>query len=546
MEDSPAMETEIHHAPEGEFPHSPWTELGAFTSPQHSPPMPEYNGFEYGPSPIMTVDPSYGMSLPPPYASMPLPMPSHSWPSMLTHQSPFHENGLPPTPMPTAISPSEPIPPAPSRKASTGGSTPRKTLTDEDRRQMCLYHEENKTAKQTDIGALFGVERSTVSKVLRQKEKYLNPDDGNRSPIKRTKGRVPDIEKALSNWARNYSRRGLPINDDMIKEKALFFAATCGCPPEGKDRVLSTSWLEKFKQKNNLLGAKSRKGSLDAGRSGSVSPTCIDTNCGNVSVLRSPNSHSPISPTNMFGSPISPLQSPDGIKEEMEALPELTGGYLHNHSKSTTSLDTSSTGMTSPSSTLISDSPFTPTSQSRLPCSGPNTNRPRSSTYPLAPIDPTLITADHSMDREYTKIEPNHHVAILESPLDFGDEEARAAIKGTDPRKLIKRNRSNPEIKTKSMQPPPIVSKSTTVSPISAPGSPTQDEARNALELVMNYFQHQPAGLAAQEYVTIGKLMERLELAKSQGHHILGGLSRIDEYDDVPRLSKKRSIHSLG
>ena len=25
-------------------------------------------------------------------------------------------------------------------------------LTDEDRRNMCLYHEENKTAKQTDIG----------------------------------------------------------------------------------------------------------------------------------------------------------------------------------------------------------------------------------------------------------------------------------------------------------------------------------------------------------------------------------------------------------
>jgi hypothetical protein len=29
---------------------------------------------------------------------------------------------------------------------------PRRTLTDDDRRQMCIYHEENKTAKQTDIG----------------------------------------------------------------------------------------------------------------------------------------------------------------------------------------------------------------------------------------------------------------------------------------------------------------------------------------------------------------------------------------------------------
>ncbi|CRK14902.1 hypothetical protein BN1723_021026, partial [Verticillium longisporum] len=31
--------------------------------------------------------------------------------------------------------------------------------------------------KQTEIGAMFGVERSTVSKVLRNKEKYLFPED---------------------------------------------------------------------------------------------------------------------------------------------------------------------------------------------------------------------------------------------------------------------------------------------------------------------------------------------------------------------------------
>lgn len=384
-----------------------------------------------------------------------------------------------------------------------------------------------------------------MSKVLRQKEKYLNPDDGSRSPIKRAKGRVPDIEKALSNWARNYQRGGYPINDEMIQEKALFFASTCGCP-EGKDKVLTAAWLERFKQKNNLTGATSRRGSLDARRSGSNSPTRINTNFSND--VKSPI-QSPISPTNVFGSPISPGQSPDRVKREYDTVPELSGGYLHGHSKSTTSLDTSSSGMISPSSTLVSDSPFTPTSQSRLPYSGNNNNRPRSSTFPL-PIDPTLITADHSIDRECDKQDPRKagSVAILESPLEFDDEteKSHTAINGKDPRKLIKRNRSNPEIKTNSMQPPPVVSKSATVSPISAPGSPTQDEARQALELVMNYFQHQPSGLAAQEYVTIGKLMERLELAKSQGYPFLGGLPRIDEHDDGPRVTKKRSIHNLG
>jgi hypothetical protein len=42
---------------------------------------------------------------------------------------------------------------------------------------------------------------STVSKVLRQKEKYLSHEDGSRSPIKRIKGRTPDVDKTLAKWA---------------------------------------------------------------------------------------------------------------------------------------------------------------------------------------------------------------------------------------------------------------------------------------------------------------------------------------------------------
>ncbi|KAJ5255454.1 hypothetical protein N7497_007059 [Penicillium chrysogenum] len=534
--EEPTMETEPHSGPEGEFPHSPWVEIGTFTSPQHSPPMPEYSGFDYGPSQLMAVD-SYGMSIPPPYASMPLPMPSHSWPSMLTTHSPFAASGLPVCTTPTSVSPSAPMPPV--RKTSTGGSTPRRTLTDDDRRQMCIYHEENKTAKQTDIGALFGVERSTVSKVLRQKEKYLNPEDGSRSPIKRPKGRVPDIEKALSNWARNYQRQGYPLSDEMIKEKALFFATTCGCP-EGKEKVCTAAWLEKFKHKNNLLGAKVRRGSTEI-RSGSNSPTQLNTDFG--SALQSPTGPSPTSPIDGFGSPLSPT-SQEGIKRDMAELPDLTGGYQHGYSKSTTSLDTSSAGMVSPTSTLVSDSPFTPTSQSRLPAANSN-NRPRSQTFPSVPIDPTLLSADevtgpHPQKRE---LQESLSVSILQSPLEMDDPKpATCPVHQTN---VIKRNRSNPEITTKSMPPP---SKSTTISPISSPGSPTQDEARRALELVINYFDHQPSGLAAQEYMTIGKLMERLELAKSQAGFLLGGLPRIDEHEDVPipRMTKKKSIHNLG
>jgi hypothetical protein len=325
----------------------------------------------------------------------------------------------------------------------------------------------------------------------------------------------------------------------MIKEKALFFATTCGCP-EGKEKVCTAAWLEKFKHKNNLLGAKVRRGSTEI-RSGSNSPTQLNTDFG--SALQSPTGPSPTSPIDGFGSPLSPT-SQEGIKRDMAELPDLTGGYQHGYSKSTTSLDTSSAGMVSPTSTLVSDSPFTPTSQSRLPAANSN-NRPRSQTFPSVPIDPTLLSADevtgpHPQKRE---LQESLSVSILQSPLEMDDPKpATCPVHQTN---VIKRNRSNPEITTKSMPPP---SKSTTISPISSPGSPTQDEARRALELVINYFDHQPSGLAAQEYMTIGKLMERLELAKSQAGFLLGGLPRIDEHEDVPipRMTKKKSIHNLG
>ena len=38
--------------------------------------------------------------------------------------------------------------------APTQTSTPRRTLTDADRRKMCMFHEENPNVKQTEIGGM--------------------------------------------------------------------------------------------------------------------------------------------------------------------------------------------------------------------------------------------------------------------------------------------------------------------------------------------------------------------------------------------------------
>lgn len=169
------MDTETpHHAPEAGFAHaqSPWMGMNGFhpQPPQHSPPV-DYHGFGYN---VVPMDSAYGVTIPPPYAP-PMTVPSNAWPSMLStpSQSPFQPPeaqppGPPPpapppapvrTPGPVPIAPSVSVSPtapvSPPRKSSASSATPRKMLTDEDRRRMCLYHEDNKTAKQTDIGGVF-------------------------------------------------------------------------------------------------------------------------------------------------------------------------------------------------------------------------------------------------------------------------------------------------------------------------------------------------------------------------------------------------------
>ena len=56
--------------------------------------------------------------------------------------------------------------------------------------------------------------------------------------------------------------------------------------------------------------------------------------------------------------------------------------------------------------------------------------------------------------------------------------------------------------------------KTENTSPVSSVGSPTQDDARRALDLVWSFFQNQPAGiLEPDEYATIGKLMVKLRVS---------------------------------
>lgn len=402
-----------------------------------------------------------------------------------------------------------------------------------------------------------------MSKVLRQKDKYLFPDDGSRSPIKRSKGKFPDIERALSNWARNHQRQGLPLTDTIIRDKARFFATTVG-NSESHLKVNSNSWLEKFKQKNHLLGAKSRKVS-------DATDSETGFNADSLSGSQTPNGISPISPTGFASpSPMSPSRSRDSVKTESpDSYMDFSASYRHAHSQSATSLASCFSDTTAPSS--FSGGPQSPTSPffssdpnsaaspympSQLPrfmtLASSNSARPRSQTFPMLGIETSQGSPPAPGEYTPKQLQEIMSAPALETPIDelseppLGDnqipqhQQAHTGGRGNTPNQTISPTSMAPPPHPSTSSASPNTSNSNMSSPISPP---SQDEARRALELVMSFFQNQPTGTVdSQEFITMGKLMEKLKVHGNMGE-LPGGMHSL--LAGEKEMSRKRSIRSL-
>lgn len=389
-----------------------------------------------------------------------------------------------------------------------------------------------------------------MSKVLRQKDKFLSADNGDQSPMKRTKGKFPDIERALSNWARNQLRLGLPLDDDLIRDKATFFAHTVGSS-ECHAKVNSGAWLEKFKQRNYLNGngAKARKISCDADDFDAVDGILINEP---KSGSQTPNGMSPISPDALHHSrspKLEHIEQPDGYLD-------FPTSYEHIHSESATSLASCysettvstcfSPDIRSPTSPFFSPdsscgpSPLIPSQHSRLPPLASAASRPRRQTFPATgagafvtdpPVsDPPPMKYSHS----------SMAIPILESPLEEM-EESPLGLDSAVNHSTQQSHHTTPILSPSplSMGPPPHPPPSGH----SSPNPPSQDEARRAMETLMAFFENQPNNAVdPHEYILMGKLMEKLKL---QGGSLPGGMHSLERGDGTLPIGRKRSIHSL-
>ncbi|THH27041.1 hypothetical protein EUX98_g7159 [Antrodiella citrinella] len=120
-----------------------------------------------------------------------------------------------------------------------------------DRKKICVYHRDHPNVKQEEIARLFGVERSTISKILKQKMKWLAVPEETPVLLARTRPtKFPILELRLEKWLRECHEQKIIFTDALIRDKAKEIARSMEWPDD-KFKA-SSGWVENFKHRHGI------------------------------------------------------------------------------------------------------------------------------------------------------------------------------------------------------------------------------------------------------------------------------------------------------
>ncbi|EPQ50994.1 CenpB-DNA-bind-domain-containing protein [Gloeophyllum trabeum ATCC 11539] len=120
-----------------------------------------------------------------------------------------------------------------------------------DRRAICVYATENPHLRQEDIAAQYGVERSTISKILKNKTRWMKIDPDETLKIAKLRPtKFPEIEIELRNWLFDVKEQNVQLTDALIRSKAREVAREMEIPDD-KFKA-SSGWVENFKHRHGI------------------------------------------------------------------------------------------------------------------------------------------------------------------------------------------------------------------------------------------------------------------------------------------------------
>lgn len=144
------------------------------------------------------------------------------------------------------------------------GPTKYKCLTIAEKKK--LIEKVEKGEKKSDVAKDFKIPFSTLSTIIKQKEK-INAAQTAGVRKRTTKGEFPHLEESLIIWLRQCRGQKVSISGNLLKEKAKEFASTLSI----KNFGASEGWLTNFKKRNGVVFKKV------CGESGSVDDAvCLD------------------------------------------------------------------------------------------------------------------------------------------------------------------------------------------------------------------------------------------------------------------------------
>ncbi|KJZ74101.1 hypothetical protein HIM_06550 [Hirsutella minnesotensis 3608] len=604
MDASTALDQDSAMAQCDEYGGDSWVGLGSYShGPYDNGPMNEYNGFAQFlpqglsdslngmPPPSTHLQPAPSQQLhhhqnhhlqliqpAPAPLSHGLPLLNTAWPSQLTNPTPTSSNSSFSAP-PLPITPASSGPPAtPVRRGSLVSPTtpgqaprasqtvenakqpgqlekiPRKTLSTEQKRAMCQYHDENPGTRQADIGAKFGVERSTVSKVLRHRDQYLKREQDADFAFKRAKGKHPDFDRTLSNYVRRQQQSGFDVKDDEILEQARLFARASG-NQEGLLGTLTGNWLQKFKQKHGIgvgSGRLMRRASeTNIPDSARMSTALAALKRAMTPRATTPSVMSPTSPTRPL-SPLSGSRSDEDLHKDTLEF-ELTYRAQGSESNTPSACETQDNTATilspddvspaasfsfSPDSTVATFSANRPRQMSTGNPPGLLQRDKRSKTFPTMDVNFSRQKAPTTEASAEPKT-PRHPPLLAASPSSSMQSPASEIRNGA-----LSFN--------SSLASPPSLHRSTSNSSLTQQTSgqpsnsifgnsfepsvdcPTLEEARHAASILLSFIQRMSSSGQFDhiDYMTVAQLSQKLQPQHQLStRRSIGGLSRIPEGD---------------